>query len=226
MKKLVLALLVLFLLTACGSSVTSSKLRIGVVLPLTGKAALVGESVRKGMEMSLTDNGANLELIYEDNGLDNTRTVTTVKKLIEVDKVAGLVIYASGPSNTAAPIAEQASVPMIAMSVDPKVVRSREWVMKHWASNVNIVDNLLRELVAKKITKVAVVTSQVDGIIEIGKYFNEVASKAGVELLYNEKFMPEEKDYRTALAVIKAKKPQAIFVNLYYGQAGVFALQA
>ena len=204
----------------------ASKPKLGIILPLTGKAATAGEAVKNGISMANAAEGGYFDLIFEDNALDGAVTVTAANKLIRDDKVSGLIVYASGPSNVAAPIAESASVPMIGMSVDPKVSKERSWVMIHWASNKNVADKLFDELERRKIHKVAVISSQVQGTLDLENYFLSTAPKRGIEIVFSQQILPTDLDFQTPITMMRSKRPEAIFVNLYYGQAGLFANKA
>jgi ABC-type branched-subunit amino acid transport system substrate-binding protein len=173
--------------------------------------------------MANSDLGTFFDIIFEDNALDGGRTVSAVNKLIQQDHVRALLVYASGPSNVAAPIAEASSIPMIGMSVDLNVSKNRNWVMIHWASVKNTVDKLFDELRARKIKRVAIVSTQSQGVLEIESYFLDNAHHRDIEVIYHEQFLPTEVDFQTPIALLRNKKPEAIFINLYYGQAGLFA---
>jgi branched-chain amino acid transport system substrate-binding protein len=205
---------------------TKRKPKLGVILPLTGRASSAGEAVRNGVNMANHDLADFFEVIFEDNSLDGGRTVSAVNKLIQQDQVSALIVYASGPSNVAAPIAEASSIPMIGMSVDLNVARGRDWVMIHWASVKNTVDKLFDELRVRSINRVAILSTQSPGVLEIEAYFLQNAAEKGISVIYKEQFLPTEIDFQTPITVLKNKKPEAIFINLYYGQAGLFANKA
>jgi branched-chain amino acid transport system substrate-binding protein len=207
-------------------SEAESKPKLGVILPLTGKATIAGEAVRNGATMANDILGAPFELVFEDNGLDNGKTISAARKLLKTEGVLGIIVYASGPSNVASPIAEAAEIPMIGMSVDLNVSRNKNWVMIHWASNKNVADMLFEELERRSVKSIAILTSQVQGTIDLEEYFLSVASKKGIEVVFKKQLLPTEIDFQTPITVLKQKQPEAIFVNLYYGQAGLFTNQA
>jgi branched-chain amino acid transport system substrate-binding protein len=205
------------------AEVANQKPKIGIILPLTGKAASAGEVVKNSAILANRAHGNYCELIFEDNALDNSFTKAVTNKLLNENQVNALVVYASGPSIVASSIAEKYKVPMIGMSIDPSVSSNKNWVMIHWASSKNIVNQLLGELEKRKLRKIAIVTSQVQGIIDLEKHFFAQAEKRGFELVYKEQVLPTEIDFASIIAVLRQKQPEAIFVNLYYGQAGIFA---
>jgi len=89
---IVLALLVGFLLVACGSE-KSDAIRIGVIAELTGDMPAVGESCRKAAEMAVKEvNNAGglevggkkfkVELFVEDNAGKAEQSASAAQKLI------------------------------------------------------------------------------------------------------------------------------------------------
>ena len=62
--------------------------RIGIPLPLTGALAATAQDVRRGFELGKEILGiTDMQLIFEDDGCDGSKSVTVVKKLIEIDNV-------------------------------------------------------------------------------------------------------------------------------------------
>jgi branched-chain amino acid transport system substrate-binding protein len=201
-------------------------LRVGFVLPLSGKAQLAGEATKNGAEMAGCNASRPVQLIFEDGALDNVLSLSAARRLIDVTHVHALVVYASGPSNTIAPIAESAGVPMVGMSIDPNVSHARHWVMIHWASNTNVARLLLSELKQRHLRHLAVITTQTQGILELEEYFIREAGNLGMDIVSAIQVLPSEKDFRTIVLQLRSKRPEAVFLNLYYGQAGTFAAQA
>ncbi len=57
-------------LAAMGEVHSQQKANIGVILPLTGNISSIGEDIRKGMELSLSQNDS-FSFIYEDSAGSN-----------------------------------------------------------------------------------------------------------------------------------------------------------
>ena len=187
---------------------------------------MAGETVRNSIEMANDDLEKPFELLFEDNALDNARAVTSARNLLKTAGMQSLIVYGSGPSNVVAPLAEQAHIPMIGLSVDPNVSRSRSWVMIHWASNDHVADQLISELKDRRLALVAVVTSQVHGILDLEKVFLDKAKRSGLTVVFNEQVLPSETDFSTMIARLRRSNAQAVFLNLYFGQVGIFARQS
>ena len=79
-------LLTLSLLSS--SRAFSEPYRIGIPLPLTGALAATAQDIRRSFELGQEILGiTDMQLIFEDDGCDGRKSVTVVKKLIEIDKV-------------------------------------------------------------------------------------------------------------------------------------------
>lgn len=106
------AALVLLAATACGNvsnsgsasstkaapGVTSSSIKIGATLPLTGTAAVAGEGLQAGLKIAADEinskggiHGRKIELDLLDDGFTPDRVVTNVRRLVSQDHVYALV---------------------------------------------------------------------------------------------------------------------------------------
>ena len=94
-----------------GSSSSKSAVKVGVVLPLTGPAALYGQQAQEGGKLAakmINDNGGilggrKIELIVEDDQAKPENGVNMFNKLINKDKVNAI----TGGVNSSVSIAEK-----------------------------------------------------------------------------------------------------------------------
>ena len=144
-------------------------IRIGEYASLTGKEAAFGQSSHKGTTLAVEELnatggvlGRKLELITEDNQSKAGESATIAKKLISRDKVIALLgEVASMRSLEAAPIAQQAKIPMISpSSTNAKVTEIGNYIFR-----VCFIDPFQGVVMAKfayhtlKVRKVALLTS-------------------------------------------------------------------
>src|SRR5882672_4183207 len=117
----------------------NESIKVGEYASLTGKDASFGQTSHKGLTLALEELnaaggvlGQKLELISEDNQTKNGESATIAKKLITRDKVIALVgEVSSGRSLEAAPIAQNAHVPMIApAATNPKVTQTGNYIFR------------------------------------------------------------------------------------------------
>ncbi len=116
--------------TANEKTTNTAPLKIGVVLPLSGDAAVYGEPARNILQMAAEEinagdgvKGQKLELIIEDGKCNGKDAANAAQKLINVDKVKVMIGgWCSSESLAIVPIAAQNKVAMLsAGSSSPKL---------------------------------------------------------------------------------------------------------
>ena len=212
-------------------------IKVGEFASLTGKEAAFGQSSHKGTLLAVEELnaaggvlGRRLELITEDNQSKAGESATIAKKLISRDKVVALIgEVASTRSLEAAPIAQQARIPMISpSSTNPKVTEIGNYVFR-----VCFIDPFQGVVMAKfarntlKLKRVAVLTS-VSSAYSVGlaKYFKERFAQDGGAIALEQKFSEGDKDFKAQLTAIKAANVDGIFLPGYYTEAALVCKQA
>ena len=97
MKKSVLSLMVaVFLITI--PALVGAEIKIGFHAPMTGWAAADGKSALRGAQMAVEFlnkdggiNGEQIKLVYYDDRVEAKESVIIARKLIESDRVVGVV---------------------------------------------------------------------------------------------------------------------------------------
>ena len=99
--------------------VISDKLKIGVLLPLTGKHSYIGQSLLDTMQMVIFDNkNINSELIIKDTKANPSLAKKLTKELIEQNVDVILGPFFSSSLNQSLKIAKYKNVPLISFSSD------------------------------------------------------------------------------------------------------------
>jgi branched-chain amino acid transport system substrate-binding protein len=105
------------LLLAVGGASAQETVKVGIVGPLAGPFAVMGEQWRQGVESYLaqhgdTAGGRKIEVIYRDTGGDPSKAKQLVQELVVRDKVSFLGGFGLSPeASAAAPIVNQAKIP-------------------------------------------------------------------------------------------------------------------
>jgi branched-chain amino acid transport system substrate-binding protein len=135
-------LLLIALLTFTFSNLTADpnerEVRIGVMASLTGDYASAGDEIRRGIsiaEKQLKSSGIPLTVIYEDACLP-AQGVTSIKKLIEQDRIHALVSnYCLISLNAISPIITEYKLPTLQNSVTPEsMVNASPLIYSSWPS--------------------------------------------------------------------------------------------
>jgi len=243
---IVLALLVGFLLVACGSE-KSDAIRIGVIAELTGDMPAVGESCRKAAEMAVKEvNNAGglevggkkfkVELFVEDNAGKAEQSASAAQKLITQQKVVAIV----GPNATryaipASEIAESSKVVLISpWSTNPKTtLDAKSDAPKKYVFRACFIDPFQGRVVARfaldnlKAKKAAVLYDVASDYNKgIAEFFKTTFEQNGGQVVAFETYTTNDKDFSGQLTKIKKTAPDVVFLPNYYSEVPLQIQQA
>lgn len=234
----VVALCSVLVLSACnGGTQETNEILIGEYGSLTGSTATFGISTRNGIDIAIDEInkaggllGKQVRVIVEDDQGLSAEAQTVVTKLITRDKVVAVLgEVASSNSIAAAPVAQQAGIPMISpSSTNPEVTRKGDYIFR-----VCFLDPFQGYVMAKfaantmKLTKVAIFREiSSDYSVGLANAFIENFQKMGGTIVADQSYNKGDTDFNAQLTSIKAENPQAIFVPGYYTEVGLVARQA
>ena len=230
-------------LLASGLGWAQDTIKIGFFAPITGPAAADGASAKNAVELGVKEvndaggiRGKKVDLIVYDDRLNPQEAVAIANKLIEKDKVVGVVSGAySGPTRVTAPIFQKAGMPMVAgyavhpdVTWDPKEKKPNDFCFRNGFLG-EIEGAAAAEYAVKnlKAQKVALIFMDNDFGRAISAGFAERAEKLGAKVLTKQMYkFPGEKDFRPFLTRIKESNPDLIFAAGYYAEAAAIVRQA
>jgi branched-chain amino acid transport system substrate-binding protein len=242
MKRILLSLLVIasFLFSfACqpGGTGGGDKVRIGVFMSLTGDTANFGISSVNGIKMAAEEvnaaggiNGKQIELLVQDDRSDASEAATIVTKFVTQDQVHAILgEVASSRSIAAAPIAQNAKIPMLTpSSTNPEVTRKGNYIFRSCfidpVQGAAIAQFAAKTLNAKR--GALMVDRKQDYSTGLEKVINEVFTKLGGQIVVTQSYASGDQDFNAQITDIKGANPDVIFVPGYYGDVGLFAKQA
>jgi branched-chain amino acid transport system substrate-binding protein len=227
-----------FTLSAYGQQIP-----IGFFAPITGPAAADGMSAKNAVELGLKEvnetggiRGKKVELIIYDDRLKAEEAVAIANKLIEKDKVVGVVSGSySGPTRVSAPIFQKAGMPMVAgyavhpdVTWEPKLKKPNDFCFRNGflgeIEGAAAAEFAVKNLKAKRISLIFM-DNDFGRAISAG--FAERAEKLGATILTKQMYkFPGEKDFRPFLTRIKEGNPDVIFAAGYYNEAASIVRQA
>lgn len=238
MKKTILLIILisLFLPSAFFAQI-NEPIRVGVFGDMSGATASFGQSTYNGIKLAVEEinalggiDGRKLKIFLEDDEGRPEMAKTVVKKLTEeknVEVILGEV--ASTNSLAAAPVAQEAGIPMITpASTNPKVTEVGDYIFR-----TCFVDPFQGEAMAKfafnelKARRVAFLSDpNSDYSKGLVRTFEETFTKLGGRIPAKELYTQTDPDFKGQLRRIRRLKPDAIYIAGYYGQVGVIAKQA
>jgi len=246
MKKIFLAFSLIFSIffTSCvqkggdtNNGATGDTIRVGVYGDLTGPTASFGQSTKNGVQLAFEEinaaggvNGKKLEMIPEDDQGTPEKAKTVISKLISQDKVQAVIgEVASTNSLAAAPVAQEAKIPMISpSSTNPQVTEKGDYI-----SRVCFIDPFQGSVMAKFAAntlkaKTAAIFGDVNSDYSKGltTFFEQEFTKLGGRVVAKESYTQQDPDFKGQLTKIRELNPDVIYIPGYYGQVGIIAKQA
>jgi len=240
---LLLSLAAVLLIAFPGTALAQDTLKIGFFAPITGPAAVDGTSAKNAVEIGLKEvndaggiKGKKVELIIYDDRMKAEEAVAIANKLIEKDKVIGVVSGSySAPTRVTAPIFQKAGMPMVAgyavhpdVTWDPKAKKPNDFIFRNGflgeIEGAAAAEFAVKNLKAKK---VSLIFMDNDFGRAISAGFAAHAEKLGASILTKQMYkFPGEKDFRPFLTRIKEGDPDLIFAAGYYNEAAAIVRQS
>jgi branched-chain amino acid transport system substrate-binding protein len=226
-------------LVGCGGGSATEELVVGEYGSLTGNDATFGQSTKQGVELAVSDllaqkqgqiGGLKVRVVAEDDEGKPEEAATVVQKLINQDRVIALIgEVASSRSIAAAPICQNAGVPMISpSSTNPKVTQVGDFIFR-----MCFIDPFQGTVMAKfasqdlKLKNVAILKDvKNEYSVGLAQFFAEAFKGMGGTIVAEQAYSAGDQDFRAQLTSIKGKHPQAILVPGYYTEVGLIARQA
>ncbi len=147
----------------------TSPLRIGVVLPLSGKGAGVGVAIRNGMHMAYDklpgSTRALLSMQFEDDGAEPRQSVSAVQRLLNGKNIDLIVTAFSSTGNAVVPITERANMPLISMAYDRGISDGKLNTFTFWIDVDDAAFAAVKEAEHRRYRKIAIVSSLHEGNI-------------------------------------------------------------
>lgn len=229
MKKLALILTTLLLSSCTGATPADEvphgsspdTIRIGYIGPITGDASSFGADTLNGARMAVEEinasggiNGKLVSLIAEDGRCSGSDSEAAARKLAQLDGVTGIIGgHCSSETLAAAPIVEEASIPMISpISSSPDITHAGDFVFRVYPSDALKGKALARYFDDKGYKRVAIISENTDFCLGV----KEVAINAlapDTECICDEVVEPGTKDYKTELIELNKKDFDVFLAN-------------
>lgn len=218
--------------SAIAESVEQAPYKIGAILPLSGAYASLGNYLKKGIDLAYqklpAEDQALIQIIYEDDQLSAPKAVSAFHKLTRVNNVDSVFVLGSGIGNAIAPLAERSKKLMISIGAsDTGFVQDRDFVFIHWVSPHTEAQVMLAEIEKRGYSRLALVTSEQEGALALERALLTEAEKRGTDSIFllKERFLTEDRDFKTFIARARARRVDGIAVVLMPGSLAAFAKQ-
>lgn len=209
-------------------------IKIGVYLPLTGDNAFGGQLELEGIQLAHkefpTILGRPVELVVVDNKSDKIEAANAVKRLIERDKVLGIIgTYGSSLAMAGGEVAERAKVPVIGTScTNPLVTQGKKYYFRACFidpyQGAGAATYAIKTLGFKKAALLIDVSN--DYAVGLSNFFRKSFTRLGGEIVSTMKYQSRDQDFTAQLTEIIKKKPDVVFMPAYFAQGGIIMKQA
>lgn len=211
-------------------------IKIGFFSPTTGFAAADGTSALQSAQLAVKIVnerggvlGRPLELVYYDDAAKPDQASAIARKLIEQDKVVAAISGSySGATRAAAPIFQEAGIPMLsAYAIHPEITKTGDMIFRI-GTLATTQGRVGAELVGKvmNLKKVAILTIDNDFGISLTEGFKQHAAEIGLEIVLEEKYPLGETEFRPIIGKIKASGAEVVYATGYYNEAANLVSQA
>lgn len=200
-------------------SAVKEPIKIGVILPLSGDAAFIGESVKNSAILAKEGFGKTkktYELIFEDDQADSKKTISAFRKLVDADKIRAVVTGFSGPGNAIAPLSEKEKIIHFSIASDLNIAKDKPFVFNHWVKPESEAQVYIKEAKKQGLEKIAVIATNQQGIIAVRDAL--LKEDPTIFIFKNELVSPQEKDFRTTIIKAKNEGADAFVLLLFPGQ--------
>jgi branched-chain amino acid transport system substrate-binding protein len=200
-------------------------IKVGVVVPLTGRYAAGGDQVKNGYVLAVEDiNKAGgvevqgtkipLELVVLDDESDPTKTVQHMETLSEDKVVAYLGGFGSDLHAAAAAIAEKNKVPYlgVAFSLNKIHQQGYKYLFSPFPKSPALAKAYFDvfDTLDPKPLKVAIFAETTDWGAELGGAWRDEAKARGYEIVADETYAPLNKDFSDMILKAKNGGAQAV----------------
>ncbi len=222
---------------AMASEAKGEPIKVGIVLPLTGKQAKFGEIEKKSFLMGLEEinkaggvKGRPIKLLIEDDTSKPDVGRSAVEKLVSQDKVIVLGGgYSSSVSYAMCAVAQQRKVPFLVNTGAADKITEQKW---NYVFRLNppaseypkALNSFLAEVVKPK-TVVILYENSLFGQSS-SKKFAEQCEKAGLKVILKEGYESGAVDFKPLLIKVKDANPDLVYMVSYVMDAALLMRQS
>lgn len=210
------------------------EIKIGVFLSLSGKNADFGKTTKNGIELAVEEinaaggiGGKKLVIVDKDTRSKPEEAQTVAKQLATQDKVAVAIgSVESGQSIKAAPVFQEAGIPMVSpSSTNPDVTKQGDRIFR-----VCYLDDFQGQACAAfafkdlGLKKAAIIFAQDDDYSRgLADFFRTSFKAMGGTIVEDVAFQGEVSEFKDQVSKIASANPEVIFAPVYYGSIGLIA---
>lgn len=211
MKKFIVYLVLLLVLVSCGQK--TEYLKIGVIAPLTGYAALPGQMCIKGVEMAKSDITDNVDFIIEDCQSSPKTAITLYRKLY-AEGVRHFIVCGGQFAMAVTPLTKDKDVVVFATAaanIDLLSATNRCFrVFPHPNSVINKLYDFAADSLRFK--NASIVYLQNDAYSLYAKLYESKIVEGGTTLKFKEGFSTTQSDFKNIISKLANTNSEYVFL--------------
>jgi branched-chain amino acid transport system substrate-binding protein len=223
-KWFIIAWALILFQSGSATSVIGQDIKAGIILPLTGRLAEVGEIEQKSFLMAAAEINAaggihekRIELIIEDTGGIAGTGRSAVAKLISEDRV---VVLSGGCSSraayAAAEIAQRSRVPFLITTASAEKITEMGWnYIFRLASPASEYPETMFHFISKAARiKSAVIIYGITHGQKCARTFLRFCNKKGIKVLMRAGHGPDDLEFKSLLIKVRLKRPDLVYMAM------------
>jgi branched-chain amino acid transport system substrate-binding protein len=190
----------------------SKRIKVGVILPLTGNVAPFGEDVRDSLIFANKKLAkGKFEFIFEDDQCRGKDAVTAASKLLSIDRVSYGIIVCTESMLSAAPVFKNhRTIVITPIASGAAVSQIGDYSFRTWPSDAGAA-KVLYDYVNKRHKRLGMISESRSNSQEFSTEFRKRASP---DLKITEvNYLSEESDFRSTLLKLRSANIDGLFVN-------------
>ncbi|NLF26210.1 MAG: penicillin-binding protein activator [Deltaproteobacteria bacterium] len=203
--------------------------QVGVLLPLSGPYAPLGEKVKNGVVLAFESQAAGLgmQLAFRDTAANSGQAVMALRELMAAGALRAVIgPLLAGPAEAAGQVARENGVPLLALSKKSHFPVG-DGVFRLGPTVKSQVSSLLEECYRKLgLVRYAVVYADDQNGLEYHAAFKQKAAELGLEVVFEKSYLPAATaGFSGIIAELEQQRAEAVFFTDSAQNVARFALE-
>jgi ABC-type branched-subunit amino acid transport system substrate-binding protein len=218
---IIVVIVLIGVLILSNKSVNNKTIKIGVATLLNGDYAALGENIVDTLKLridEINDNGGirgkEIELVVEDSGLSGKDGLSAMSKLINVDKVKYIIagMTSNGTLASADLINTSHTITMVPVTGGSNIDKAGQYIFRVGNSDVLAGRDIAKQIISMGYKRIGIVSEVTEYTQDIANSFLNTLNESHKDIVINERFEPNTKDFKTLVNKVVKANPQAIVV--------------
>lgn len=205
--------------------------KIGAILPLSGKNAFYGEQAQRAFALAIEDIKKEMpsfrfDIVYEDSKWETQEAVSAFNRLKNLNDIDVVITLSSDVSLAVAPLANQQKVLQMAITASTPQYTSLGDFTFRTTARAEQEDKALAQAIASKYQKVALLYNNNERGLGHRNALKQELDNLGIGIVVEETLAPQDNDFRTQLIKIKKENPDVVYLLTEAKNTGLALKQA